>query len=376
MADDTKKPTDDTELPSAETTLGKDSDLSINQPVAASPAEPKPAETSTMNVTKPAEPVPTASAATVDFTPPPTSQPSPTLDAETAPLISATEAAEPTAEAKESDAKPVMINEKEAEAADDLAAVAPGSTQELGEQVETLTGEIQALESKIEQLAGNPTAVETKAPTTEVPLSKTADSSLPPSAPESAKIADTLPGETVKPAAKAADGASPEALKTSPSGEKSAVATFSDIFAKSDKDKSPKATETKLADTQPATPPAADKGMVLPDAEPASATATIGEVLAFLGIFVLALLLVGPYYKSLVGDTLYATIKAVGWLVAPTSLLISFIVLLFAKGKALLKIAVFILLLVSLVFYFGLNTTGTISDQLNNVLGTVFSTYK
>ncbi len=428
MADDvTIKATPNTgdgAVMSAETTLTKDGDLGINKPtdleasaapVSAKLAEPsgatpnpaldkpfdlpKPPDTT---ATKPAEemakpvdsteskPVDSslsgaADALRVDFTPPSSSQPAPSVNGDqTEPLITASEAGEKSADltAKPVVEKPVVVSDKEAEAADGLGGDTPSPEEQLSDQVETLTGEIQALESKIEHLAGNGNG-ETKDSQTEVKESPTASSSTPsmppppvnpdtalpplpdmPKGETASKAEATLPGEFAQKETKPFNDAQakPE--------DKSAVATFSDIFSKSDKEKPDKKAEAS-SNAPTSLMPEAPKAV----AEP-SAAATIGEVLAFFGILVLAVLLLGPFYKSLISDSLYTTIKAVAWLVAPASLLIAFIVLLFAKGKAMFKIAIFILLLVAIVFYLGVNTNGSISEALNSMLGTLFSAYK
>lgn len=363
----------DAEL-NAETSLSKDGDLSINQTPATTEAK---AADEDMAVSKPAEPVATTpSAAAVDFTPPPSSQPIPAdTNTKAESLISPAEASEKTGESVES---PVTVTPAEAAAAE-AAPAANSAEQELGAQVETLTGEIQALESKIERLATNDvpaTAVAEPAKAADMmPAAPTEPAPIatePPKNPDVTMPPLTDPSPEAEPKPETALPAEKEAVteKVEPNAdEKTAVATFSDIFSKSDKEKPDKKAETTAA-------PAS----LMPDApatdSDVSATATIGEVLAFFGIVVLAALLLGPLYKSLLSEDLYSTVKSVAWLVAPSSLLISFIVLLFAKGKGLFKAAVLILLIVAIVFYLGVNTSGSISDQLNNYLGTLFSAYK
>lgn len=397
MADDLTNQTagsnDDAAETNAETTLTKDGDLGVNQPsqpatVPATPPSQPVAPASTLPEPTPPQspdsmpavaspdpirgvgspdPAPRVgspdSTLRVDFTPPTTSQPSSTPGGQPEPLISAAEAD------KETDAQPVVISQADAN------GVKTVPKQELNDQVETLNGEVQALESKIQGINGDSTPG--SAPV--LPVAAAAPpanpgASLPPlgdlAANTDKKVETTLPGEL---AAKENAHQKPAA----PATDDSAVATFSDIFAKSDKSKSDKKAGPVLAET-PAKPivPAVSAPNAPNTAADISAAATIGEVLAFFGIFVLALALLSPFYKTLISGSLYPMITAVAWLVAPVSLLVSFIVLLFAKGKGLLKVAILILLLIAAVFYFGVNTSGTISIQLNNLLGTLFASYR
>lgn len=353
MADDTKK-TAAKSGDNAETTLSKDSSLSINQATPATPESaatpsPAPATSPDMSVSKPVD-APTAPVAEPVAITPPSATETPAADA-----------AKPVS--------PVVISSQEAEAADGLnsdKSTQPNATEELSEQVETLTGEIQALESKIERLS-SPSS-ESSAPVADAPEAVAKPAEKPaeptPSQPEMPKPVTPPPVEKAPEVAKAAP--QPEVDKKAEPTDQSAVATFNDIFAKSDK----VAKKEMPADAKAKTPPP------VKEAETASGIGTFGEVLAVIGIITLAVALLGPFYRSLVSSSIFSLVDTIAWLAAPVALLISFVVLLFAKGKAGLKAAVFFLMLIAVFFYLAVKTTGSISVQLNSLFGVLFSAYK
>lgn len=348
MADDVKagttNQTDATPAPvalNAETTLSKDSELSINK---ADAAVPPPA------IETPIQPTPAAPVAPqpVDYS---ISTPTPT--APTEPL------AEPLP--TENISVPVVVSEQEAKAADNLEEEKPADTQGLEGQVETLTGEIQSLESKIERLTSNastPTDSKAAVKPTVSPVVEPPRSIDPVVKAENAP----KPPMPVTPPPKPAD--LPAFNKPT---EKSAVATFSDIF--------PKQAE-KLKTSDHPTAGQGEKSLGDAPAVHHSPLTVIGEVLSVFGVVVLAALFLGPFYQQIIGSSLYGTIKSIGWIVAPASLLLGFLFLLFSKGKWMLKILIFILLLITLAFYWGLNGSGAVADQINSFFGVIISFYR
>lgn len=225
--------------------------------------------------------------------------------------------------------------------------------QKLAEEIEILTGEIQALQAKIERLGGaiTPATSRTDAP-------KSSDTSSP-----DHEDKPDLPPADLPPKAPSFSSTPPVAAASMsvPSPTFDASSSINDIYPKKDEGIKIDHSESKASDTTASA-----------DDQP-SALGLIGEVVGVVGIVLLVLMLLSPLYKEVLGVTLWESLRTLGWLSTVGALLVGFLLALFAKGKATLKVVLFIFLLIGGLMYYGINVPG---NFLETFLGSVLSFYQ
>jgi|GEM_PF-2943370 len=234
--------------------------------------------------------------------------------------------------------KPIVVEENE-------LATDQTTAERLAEEIETLSGEIQALEAKIDRLASS---------IQEEPPEQTKKEVAP--APKTSVEAQPEP----KPAAPAATDATEAEMTNKPH-------PLSDIYAK--------VAEQRQHEEEGQSKPTTN----LDEAEELSTfsgVGTIGEVLAIFGIGVLVIMLSSPLLKSFFPESLWAAVSAIGWPTSGATLFIGFILLLFAKGKNVLKIIVLLLFIVSALMYLGSSDNSSLLGPIGTALEGVFTFYR
>lgn len=248
----------------------------------------------------------------------------------------------PAAEVKKDDTA-VMISEADVEKVTETPPAEKPSQEAANSQIEMLTGEIQALEAKLEKLTGGISSTSTETPVKPEPL-KTEE-----------KIVE-------KPA---------EPIKLENTAEKkpdtSAKAPVDDIYSK--------VLERSMKESQPL-PDDADDISVDSEEHESSALGTIGEVMVMFGLVVLLALLALPLYKTALSNDLSEAFRLIGWPTSTISLFIGFILLLFTKGKVVMKIATFIFFLLAAVMLLGAFNYTQFLGPLTDPLQSVFTFYK
>lgn len=260
--------------------------------------------------------------------------PSSTAEPESPALINAGSAL--TSGASAPPEKPIVVSEDE-------VSSSPTSSEHLAEEIETLSGEIQALEAKIDRLTGNVSAEGAK--------------------PE-IRTASPVSSETIKitPPAQSAP-LPPQPMSTAPKP----TAPVTDIYAKV-------AQRQKEAEQGPSkvTPDFGDAE----DIGSFSGVGTIGEVLTVFGLIIFLLMMASPFFKQMLPTNLWEAVRSIGWPTAGVSLLLGFLLLLFAKGKGLLKLMAVIFFLVSALMYVGASGYTNLLGPLAGPLESLFSFYK
>lgn len=211
----------------------------------------------------------------------------------------------------------------------------PSSPEHLAEEIETLSGEIQALESKIDRLTGNASSIE---PKNEAPRTAEAPKPMP---------AATTPPPPVMPDKK------PTAVN--------------DIYSKVAE--RTKESEEKEKQSMQTAEGAEDIGVF-------SGVGTIGEVLAVFGYVIFLAMIFSPFYKQMLADNLWDATRSIGWPTAAISLFLGFVLLLFANGKVILKLSVFLFFLVSVVIYLGISGYGRFLGPLEQYLDSILTFYR
>ncbi|MBI4948498.1 hypothetical protein HY844_03035 [Candidatus Berkelbacteria bacterium] len=107
-----------------------------------------------------------------------------------------------------------------------------------------------------------------------------------------------------------------------------------------------------------------------------SVIGVIGEVVGSTGIIMLLIMLAAPLYRDYLDSSLYLAINTIGFLASFALTGLGFLLALFLKGKGFFKFILFIFLLLSAVMYFGLNTSGTISQYLNQYVAIILDYYQ
>jgi len=273
--------------------------------------------------------------------------PTPLLTPETPPSLSVPESTPTVAEA------PVVITPEDI--TPPVATSEPSSNNnQLQDEIETLTGEIQALEAKIDRLTGNISTPEPEKKAEPTPLSTAplTTESLP--SVKEIKAKEGSKSAPFPPLPESAGGVNmpPKAKISTP---------ITDIYAKVEQ-REKAASPTNFSKTDDATI----------EEDHGSGMGLVGEVLAIFGAVIFLVLLASPLFKDMVGPDLWEAIKSIGWPTALVSLVIGFLLFLFAKGKLGLKILFGLLLVMASVIY--LSIIGY-ADFLGS-LGSVFSFYK
>ena len=343
---------------SSETLLTKDQSLPINAPVSANPP-----------VSPPSTPVPVASKP--DFTPPDITSTAATVapasQSSVQPLVNVQDITEPTVAPAPFDV-PIVVTPQEVKTAEagSEPTFSPVASQS-SHPVEVLSGDIGSLRSKFNDSTAAPTPG-TK-PVTPAPLivePPKANPVTPSSAATSNPAVSTPPAPAPIQPVSSVPVVTTQPVSSAKPPEKSAVATFSDIFPKQAAKLNEKTTLPSNRANQTPGGSAADTRSPL---------TLLGEILAAFGALFLVVVLLGPFYQSLLDPSIYSTVKTLGLLVSVASLFIGWLVLLFSKGRVSLKILLPLLLLIAIVFYWGLNGSGPIADGINSLFGSVISLY-
>jgi hypothetical protein len=237
---------------------------------------------------------------------------------------------------------PVVINE-----ADIAASQKENDPHEsLSEQIEVLTGEVQALEAKIEKLtSGAVEGADTEPVSPEVKKSDETIVSTPPS------VQPTNPEPAVlPPTPEMKDNATAPAGLSVPPAD-SAPILKPDEAAASKSAKSVDDIYTKVLSTPQGKQDSSDHKDLNDDAsieEGMSGIGTVGEVLVVFGMLALMVLFASPFFRTYVEGS-WEAIKSIGWPTATLSLALGFVLFLFNKGRVLVKVLAFILLLVAAI---------------------------
>lgn len=258
-----------------------------------------------------------------------TSEPSLATEKQVIPINSAdepkVEVAEPTpAEPVAVTAEPVVVTPT------DVAQVAESDNAQLASQIEVLSGEIQALEAKLDKLTNSSSSVTTT--TVEEPKSEPVAEAAEPEKKEEAPVAEK-PSEMPK-----------------------------DLYTQSMNEANSPEIREQYAQT-------ADH------AESGTALSMIAEVVSTFGIIIFAALLLMPLWRSFVGDEVREAIATIGWFSAMGCLLVGLILMLFVKGRLVLKIILGFILLITVILYLGA-TQNSLIEFLQPALGTIFEFYR
>lgn len=240
--------------------------------------------------------------------------------------------------------KPIVVSEADL----NLPVEAPESKEtdhtQITTEIENLSGEIQALEAKIDRLTGNIKTVE-NAPEAPMPAKEV--------------VAPVEPKVETKLEAKEEMKSTPE-ISTDP--KKSPV---DDIYSRV-------AAQEKNQDGTLKTPDS-DEAQEL---STGSSVGVIGEVLIVFGVITFILMGAYPLYSSLLSADIGEAVKLIGWPTTVVGLAIGSLLSLFSKGKLATKIIGFIILLISIVFYFGIAGFERFLGPLAGMLESVFSFYR
>lgn len=101
----------------------------------------------------------------------------------------------------------------------------------------------------------------------------------------------------------------------------------------------------------------------------------IAEVVATFGIIIFAALLLMPLWRSFVGDDLLSMISSIGWFSALGCLFVGLVLMLFIKGKVILKVILGFILLITALLYLG-SISSSLIGFLESALGPVFEFYR
>ncbi|MEX1123674.1 MAG: hypothetical protein WEC81_00655 [Patescibacteria group bacterium] len=243
-------------------------------------------------------------------------------------------------------ATPVIVDSKDVD-----GSAANGETNEkLAEEIEVLTGEIQALEAKIEQLTSGATVTAPDgqpAPKSDVaPISAT---EKPQSIPE--PIMPTPPAqETPEPmAAKESNGD----FVNKPSADNGQSIPVNTQSGPKINDISSRPINEPM--------PAEDSKSDSAGSDNGSGLSIIGEVVSVFGIIIFVLLAISPFFREMLGEDTYQAVGQIGWLSALGTLGLGLLVMLFVKGKGLLKTLLFILLLIAALLFMALNNSSIVA---------------
>jgi len=264
----------------------------------------------------------------------PVSTPPATPAAPTPPVV-------PTVAATE---KPIVVSEADLNPANTQPGASQSSEDQVTNEIENLSGEIQALEAKIDRLTGNIKAV------SETPVEKKVEAPVAVEAPPPAPVPKSEP--TTNPPVKA-DNKPPKANP------------LDDIYSRV-------AAQEKSGDGELKTPDSDEAHEV----GGGSSLAIIGEVLTVFGIISFLLMAAFPLYKSLLSTDVQEAVRLIGWPTTVVGLAIGLILSLFSKGKLFTKIFALIILLISVVFYFGAAGFERFLGPLASMLDSVFSFYR
>lgn len=107
-----------------------------------------------------------------------------------------------------------------------------------------------------------------------------------------------------------------------------------------------------------------------------SVIGVIGEVIGSTGIIMTFVMLAAPFYRDYLDSSLYQAIYTIGFLASFALVVLGFLLSLFLKGKGFFKFILFVFLLLTGVLYFGLNTSGSIAEFLNQYAAILLDYYQ
>lgn len=231
----------------------------------------------------------------------------------------------------------------------DLPAQGSDNTEKLAEEIEVLTGEIQALEAKIERLTSNASAVPADGPIAPIsadvpPINQQTESATPTAQSDDPKMADqpmTPMPEAPAPGVENDFVNKPKANADMPTANK-----FDDISPKPPMTPTPTTPEPVKEETSGST---------------GGGLEVISEVVAVFGLIIFIVLAISPFFRELLGEDTFLAIQQIGWLTALGTLGLGFLLILFTRGKAMFKVLLFLLLLITAVVFLAMNNSSLIS---------------
>ena len=254
--------------------------------------------------------------------------------------------------------KPIVVSQEEVEAQHIPNSSSPiitsssaqnttQSSNNLTNEIENLSGEIQALEAKIDRLTGNIKTVSDPAVDSEKPQTSSKE---------------TVNSEPVVPASSAV---------TPPVGSANQKTTnkpnpLDDIYSRVSNDsRSEDSSVLKTPDTDEAQ-----------EVGGGSSLALIGEVLTVFGIIAFLLMAAYPLYASLLSSEISEAIRMIGWPTTVVGLAIGLILSLFNRGKVFVKVLTLLILLIAVIFYFGVAGFERFLGPVAGILDSVLSFYR
>lgn len=242
----------------------------------------------------------------------------------------------PTASVPAAETKPVTVTQEDV----NHISAAEG----LMNKLEALAGEIQSLEARIDRLVGG-------AATPVEPLhTEVKPDSVASAPPEQPKPEEKLPASSTPPAINSP--AAPSATVNP------AAASIDDIYS---------SVETTGKNAKKAADDVSEDHSIV---------GGIGSLLVTLGVILLVLVLVTPFFKEMLGTDLFEMIKAIGWPVIIGLLGIGAVVIFFSMGRIVVKVLAIVFLLIAALMFLGVMGYDSFLGPLRSSLGSIFSFYR
>ncbi len=238
----------------------------------------------------------------------------------------------------------------------------------INDEIEVLTGEIQALESKIDRLSGS---VETPTPqkVESAPIEKAPEPTKPaeevkpqvePIAPPPAPLVENKPEiEKVEPKVEA----KPEVKPTETNKPSEITKGVNDIYQKITNEQKKAEEDQKEEDVIDA-----KSGFV-------DILGTVSDIISVFGVIVFLGMMLMPFYKSYLSESIVEATKSIGWLSAGGCLAAALLLSLPVKGKWATKAMLLVFLLLVALMWLGINNNSLLS-AVEPYLGTLFGHYR